>query len=413
MLRDVGVHRRATAIAIAAGVLVTGTSTVRAADDDVPKRQPSLAWEVPVACDSGAVIASAGEAGRHCLLAFSHHSVYVHEHVGPVGQPGPFRLSAHDVATGAVRWTQEVGESYEILLTDEAVVLSDKAHIEVFDAATGALRFTRDGGLVQHNDYGVLVMAAGTSAITAVDAADGDELWTMPGQVGAMCRDFVAVVPADGEPAAPFSLVDHRSGRVRWESTMDFDPTTGHMACSGAPWMYVTDGRWLYELESFDGWTTWETAAPGSVGVDLYREVALVQTGAGGELTTAVRREDGVVLWEAPTSTLGADLSWIGRLREDETGLFTLNPLTGATVQRVDLARPGAAAFEVVGVSDTRVVVATGSTIIAYGMNDLGVAWQLEVGATDDVGVTDGYLVVRAGDRLRGYAAAPKAGLRR
>ena len=106
-----------------------------------------------------------------------------------------------------------------------------------------------------------------------------------------------------------------------------------------------------------------------------------MHTGASGELTTAVRREDGVVLWEASTISLGADLSWIGRLREDATGLFTLNPLTGATVQRVDLGGPGVAPFQVVGVSDTRVVVVTGGTVTAYGMNDLGMAWQLEVGA--------------------------------
>jgi hypothetical protein len=245
----------------------------------------------------------------------------------------------------------------------------------------------------------------------AIDAADGEELWTMPGQVGAMCRDFVAVVPVAGEPAAPFSLVDHRTGRVRWESTMDFDPATSRMACSGAPWIYVTDGARLFELDSFDGWTTWETATPGSVGVDLYREVALVRSGLDGEVTTAVRRDDGVVLWEAPTDTLGEDLSWPGRLREDATGLFTLHPLTGATVQRVDLAGPGAAPFRVVAVSDTRVVVASGTTVTAYGMNDLGMAWQLDVGTDlDDAGATHGYLVVRSGDHLRGYTALPPQG---
>ena len=408
-----GVHRRATAITIAAGVLLAGTSTARAGDDDVPKRQPALVWDVDVACDSDQAIARAGGVGRHCVLAFSRDAVFLHEHTGSVGGTGPFRLSAHDVATGAVRWTHDVGESFEILLTDDAVVLSDKAHIEVFDAESGELRFTREGGLVQHNDYGVLVMQAGIQAITAIDAANGEELWTMPGQIGAMCRDFVAVVPAAGEPAAPFSLVDHRTGRVRWESTMDFDTATGHMACSGAPWMYVTDGSRLYELDSFDGWTTWETATPGSVGVDLYREVALVHSGPGGETTTAVRREDGVVLWEAPTSSLGVDLSWIGRLREDATGLFTLHPLTGATVQRVDLAGPGGTPFDVVGVSETRVVVAIGSTVTVYGMNDLGMAWQFDVGAElDDVGFTDGYLVIRSGDRLRGYTATPRAAAR-
>ena len=411
MLRGVGVHRRAGAASFAAGLLFVGGSAVGAVDDDVPKRQPMLAWEAPVACDSDQAIVAAGGIGRHCVLAFADDVVYVHEHAGSVGRDGPFRLSAHDVTTGAVRWAHDVGESFEINLTDEAVVLSDKAHIEVYDAETGDLRFTRDGGLVQHNGYGVLVMDVGTQAITAIDAADGAELWTMAGQVGAMSRDFVAVVPSTGAAAAPFAHVDHRSGRIRGESTMAYDPASSHMACSGAPWMYVTAGDRLYELDSLDGWTTWETAVPGIVGVDLYREVALVRTGVDGALTTAVRREDGVVLWEAPTNTLGASLSWIGRLREDATGLFTLHPLTGQTVQRVDFTGSGALQFEVVGVSDTRVVVATGSIVTSYGMNDLGMAWQLDVGAElDEVGVTDGYLIARSGDVLRGYTAAPREG---
>ena len=41
-----------------------------------------------------------------------------------------------------------------------------------------------------------------------------------------------------------------------------FDPATSDMACSAAPWIYVTDGERAYEFDSFDGWTNWETAVP-------------------------------------------------------------------------------------------------------------------------------------------------------
>jgi outer membrane protein assembly factor BamB len=405
-------RRRATGAAIAAiGVIVLGAPQLgaksRPADDDVPKRQPVLAWEVPVECDGSAALASVAGHGHDCDLAFDHELVFVHEHPGSVTADGVFRLSALDITTGALRWSHDVGESYEIRLTDEAVILSDKEHIEVFDAATGALRFTRSGRLVNYNRYGVLVMDAANDSITGVDASDGTDLWTMPGAVGAMCRDFVAVVPAGSDPAAPFSLVDHRSGRVRWTSEADFDPSTYDIACSGAPWIYVTDGERVYELDSLDGWTTWETAVPDADAVDLYREVALVTAGGDSGMITAVRRDDGVVLWQLPTADVGASLSWVGRLREDARGLFTLHPLTGETVQRVDLASETGSTFDVVGVSDTRVVVAVGSVITAFGMNDLGVAWQLDVGGVpDDFGVSAGYLVVRTGGVLRGYSSA-------
>lgn len=401
-----GVTRRGVAATITAGAALVGGHPAAAIDDDVPKRQPSLIWEVSIECDTDAELADSGR--RHCALAFGRDVVYVHEHSGAVGSEGPYRLSGIDIASGERRWSQEVGETFEMRLTDEAVVLSDKAHIEVYDAEDGTLRFRRDGEVVHLNTYGVLIMDGADGSVTAVDADDGDELWSKPGQVGAMCRDFVAVVPAASEPAAPFTLVDHRTGVDRWTSDRTFDPSTDHMACSGAPWIYVSDGEQIYELDSLDGWTTWETPIPAAGVIDLYREVALVRAGTDDDTVVAVKREDGTVLWEAPAEQVGASLSWVGRLRQDSAGIFTMNPLTGDTVQRVELAGEGAG-FDVVGVSDTRVVVAVGSLVTTFGMNDLGTAWQLDVGGDpDDFGVACGVLVVRSGSTLRGYAVAPQ-----
>jgi hypothetical protein len=225
-----------------------------------------------------------------------------------------------------------------------------------------------------------------------------------------MCRDFVAIVPAAAQPAAPFTLVEHRTGVDRWTSELAFDPATDHMTCSGAPWMYVSDGEKIFEIDTFDGWTTWESTVPGAGLIDLYREVALVRSGPNGETIVAVRRDDGIVLWEAPADSVGASLSWIGRLREDNAGVFTMNPLTGGTVQRVELAGADGA-FDIVGVSDTRVVVAVGSVVTTYGMNDLGMAWEVDVGEVpDDFGVSHGYLVVRSGALLRGFGVGAQAG---
>ena len=406
------------AVAVTVGAAMVGGHQVAAIDDDVPKRQPTLIWEVPVECDTDAELAASTD-GRHCAMEFSRDAVYVHEHSATVGSGGPFRLSAIDVSSGVQRWSHEVGETFELRLTDEAVVLSDKAHIEVYDADDGSLRFRRDGELVHLNTYGVLIMDEADGSITAVDATGGDELWSRPGQVGAMCRDFVALVPAASEPAAPFTLVEHRSGDERWTSDRRFDSATDHMACSGAPWIYVSDGEQIYELDSIDGWTTWETPIADAGVIDLYREVALVRSGAEADTVVAVKREDGTVLWDTPAGQIGASLSWIGRLRQDSAGIFTLNPLTGETVTRVDFddddfdgGDTGAdgAAFDVVGVSDTRVVVAVGSVVTTFGMNDLGTAWQLDVGGDpDDFGVARGVLVVRSGSNLRGYAVAPRA----
>ena len=105
--------------------------------------------------------------------------------------------------------------------------------------------------------------------------------------------------------------------------------------------------------------------------------------------------------WERPAVEVGAPVSIIGRVRGDSTGVFTLHPLSGDIVNHTDPAT----SFEVVASSDTRVVVASGSVVTSYGMNDLGTAWQLDVGGVpDEFAVAAGYLVVRSGAVLRGYA---------
>jgi hypothetical protein len=79
-----------------------------------------------------------------------------------------------------------------------------------------------------------------------------------------------------------------------------------------------------------------------------------------------------------------------------------LHPLTGEIVHHTS-PEPGLS-FEIVASSDTRVVVASGSVVTAYGMNDLGTSWQLDVGGLpDEFGVSVGFLVVRSGAVLRGY----------
>lgn len=392
-------------VAFAAAPLDAARGPLAGIDDDVPGRQPSLVWESSVDCDADAEIAEAGGApARHCAIEFDHDAIYLHEHPGVVGTDGPFRLSAYDLSSGERRWSTEAGSTFEITLADGAIVLSDKSHIEVYDPETGALRFSRAGGIVRQNNYGVLLVEAGADDVVAIDASDGDQLWTDTGQVGAMCRDFVVMVSGLDVAPAPFRLLDNRTGVERWASEDPFDPISDRMTCSAAPWIYVTDGMSVREIEVYGGFVTWRTMVADNDAIDLYREVALV--GSGSDVV-ALSRENGDRLWDAPADSIGLSVSWPGRLREDAEGLFTLDPLTGVTVRRV---RPGDAAtdggeFRVFGVSDTRVVVAAGTILTTYGLNDLGVAWELDVGdRPDDAGVLAGHLVVRTGDSLRGYA---------
>jgi outer membrane protein assembly factor BamB len=388
------------------GVVVAIAALVPAItdDEDVPKRQPVVAWEQEVACDSAAELAAATDSiPRRCDLAVAGDALYLHEHTTPGPSAPPSRLTRFDIATGAERWSREVGSSSTIDAHEEIVVISDKTHFEVYDAETGELRFEHSGSLADINRYGILLLTDG-EVVTALDPRTGEVRWQADGALGTFCRDIVVVVAPAGDVSRtqPFAVLDHYSGEERWNSDEPFDPRTDEVTCGFGAYIYTTDGDTLREWDAYSGWINWTTPVAGAGAIEVYREVALVRSGEMAENIVAVERETGDLRWELPATEVGTAVSVIGRVREDADGVFTLLPLTGDIVNHIS-PTPGAP-FEVVASSDTRVVVASGSIVTAYGMNDLGIAWQLDVGgAPDDFDVADGYLVTRTGSLLRGY----------
>jgi outer membrane protein assembly factor BamB len=371
---------------LATTAFVAPVGVARAADEDVPKRLPALAWELEIACGP-------------CSIAAADDAVYVLEH-SIAGGTSIARLSRLDIATGDVVWEREIGPAGQLTAYDDIVIVNDKTHFEVYDAETGASRFGRDGTIAAVNRFQTVLLSDGGS-VTALDPVDGHELWSRPGTLGAWCRDIAVVVPAAGAPAEPFAVIDHRSGEERWASDEPFDPATDAVTCGYGPYVYTADGEEVTEWDAYIGWLNWTADVPGAAGLEIYREVALVGTDQG--TTVAVERETGEVLWELPQAEVGIPVSIIGRVREDGTGVFTLHPLTGAIVNHT--TETSGTPFEVVTSSETRVVLASGSVVTAYGMNDLGVAWQLDLGAPpDELAVASGYLVARTGDILRGYS---------
>ena len=395
-------RRWVTPIAVTVA-LVPATSTVADEDEDVPKRLPHLVWERQVACDGDAEPTAPAATPRRCSIAVAGDGLFLHEHAGATDAPdGHYRLTRFDIATGAEQWTTDVGPSAAISAYDDIVVVNDKQHFEVYDAATGAYRFQRDGTVAAVNRYGTLLLTDGTM-VTALDPMNGDELWTTAGSLGTYCRDIVIVVAARSDESGdePFVVLDHRTGEERWTSEEPFDPVVDEITCGYGPFVYTTDADELHEWDAYSGWINWSApvAEPGDI--EVYREVVLVRSGAAAETIVAVDRETGEILWERPAAEVGAPVSIVGRVRRDSTGVFTLHPLSGTIVNHTEPAT----SFEIVTSSDTRVVVANGDVVTSYGMNDLGTAWELDVGEVpDELAVASGHLVVRSGAVLRGYA---------
>ena len=127
------------------------------------------------------------------------------EHTAADAAGGQFRLSRFDIATGDEQWSREVGPSASVDAYDDIVVVSDKSHFEVYDAATGALRFERDGSVADVNRYGTLLLADG-SVVTALDPVTGEVRWEADGALGAFCRDIVIVVAPIGDDTGRSAL---------------------------------------------------------------------------------------------------------------------------------------------------------------------------------------------------------------
>jgi outer membrane protein assembly factor BamB len=337
-------------------------------------------------------------------MAVSGDAVYLLEHSPGGTAPGSSsRLARYDIATGDEVWSADAGPLSALEAHDDAVLLSDKSRFEVYDAETGALRFASEGTVAEVNRYGTLLLTD-DATVTALDPLSGEELWAADGALGAYCRDIVVIVAAkeDETGSQPFVVVDHRTGAERWTSEAVFDTRRHEVTCGYGPYVYTTDGEQLHEWDATSGWLNWSVEIAGAGDLEIYREVVLVHSGTNGDTIVAVERDTGAIRWERPLAEVGTLVSLIGRVREDATGVFTLHPLSGEIVNHTP--QPPAAPFEVVASSDTRLVVANGSVVTAYGMNDLGTAWQLDVGGRpDEFGVADGHLVVRSGPLLRGY----------
>jgi outer membrane protein assembly factor BamB len=392
------------ALAAVAIIAFAPSAADPADDEDVPKRQPSLEWEREVGCDSDSELAvGAATPPRRCDIAVADGALYLLEHSDRRVAGAAFSLSRFDVGTGDTSWTVDVGPMGEIDAHDDIVVLSDKTQFEVYDADTGALQFRRDGVVTDVNRYGTLLLAD-ASTVTALDPRSGDELWSTQGALGALCRDIVIVVAAKADETGNerFRVLDHRTGEQRWESPETFDTRRDHITCGHGPFVYTSDGHEVHEWDAYSGWLNWSAAVDGASDIEIYREVVLVHAGDAGRTIVAVERDTGNKRWDRPAREVGTLVSIIGRVREDTTGVFMLHPLSGEIVNHT--THPSEAAFEVVASSDTRLVVATGSVVTAYGMNDLGISWQLDIGGDpDDLAVTAGRLVARTGPMLRGY----------
>ena len=101
-----------------------------------------------------------------------------------------------------------------------------------------------------------------------------------------------ATTPGRSRSSCSITAPATSAGQVPSRSTRASDEIT----CGYGPFVYTTDGDALHEWDALSGWLNWSVpiAEPGDI--EVYREVALVRSGADAETIVAVERETGEVL---------------------------------------------------------------------------------------------------------------------
>ncbi|MGY0501008.1 outer membrane protein assembly factor BamB family protein [Nocardia sp. FBN12] len=144
------------------------------------------------------------------------------------------RLHALDAATGAVRWSVEIGSkladhSRVLVISNDTVVVNGERSLIGFDATTGARRWATGAlsgnDLSATNDPPYVYAGTGPSSgfnIVALDAESGTPRWTTPADTGGPGRMYftagngvVAAVQGDS-----LFVLDSVSGAIRWRATV-------------------------------------------------------------------------------------------------------------------------------------------------------------------------------------------------
>lgn len=373
--------------AIAVGAVATAVAAVLplapavALVDDMLGR-PELAWTIgdELQCDDAS-----------CELIVYDGAAYVLETSADSGRVVAF------AADGTRLWSTNVTGVANMSLFDDLIYLEGPDVVSTIDRSTGSVAAELAGSLVDANVFETMFIVAPDGRPSGVDGRTGEVLWTYPASYDVAATCHASVVLAGRDDVSGLTIVDHRTGVERAVTDHVFDPATDTVGCWGLRLYVAAEGE-LSLYSAADGWLEWSVVlseAPSDI--EYFGRVVLV-TNATQTMTQAFDRDEGLLLWEAPPTSLGVVVSSFDRVRADRGGFFLVDPYSGQSIAR------SAGDGQYVGFTGNRMVVFDGSVITAYGVADLGEAWRLELDEPiDDVSVHGDLLVTRSGSELRAY----------
>lgn len=326
-------------------------------------------------------------------------------------RPADMRVQALNPATGAVRWTADLGSgdlyneqaisaSGVLALLTETGASGGRGRLLAVSLSQGRLLWTRPFGQQEGTDGpdadGSVVIVAEHGTVTAFDAVTGGQLWShggMPGTVGSLPGpDGLALLYTLQEPPVPaaqvfpVTAVDPRTGAVRWRAAaggpVDELTTAGGLVIIG------TSAAYRLTVVHPDGRTAWSAAAlvPNNEGwavtatglAYVSAQPPAADPGTNQDLVRLVDRQldTGRVRWAVRLSDdsyaqvaapRGASLIVVdgGALGEAGTAVLAVDPATGKV--RASLTLPLAVEVAPAVAGRDTLIEATDDCVIAGG----------------------------------------------
>lgn len=226
------------------------------------------------------------------LLGVAGDRAYVNT-TSDYSAPEGFKLYAVNVDTGDREWTAEVGAPSEIAIRGDSVyVVSDRA-VRAF-ATDGHKRWERrvDADSLAGVRRGTVV-AGGLSSVTALDADDGSDRWTVSDEDGAVTD---TVVRGDTVYVAEYdtvSALDFDGGDRRWRSAIH-DGKHYYLGAVTDETVYTSGGEGAAAVNAEDGTERWTWADGNSA---IYAEKYDDTVYVSGDQRVAAVGTDGEERW--------------------------------------------------------------------------------------------------------------------
>lgn len=299
-----------------------------------PLVDPVEAWRVQLDCSAGGP--ATGVIGNGLLV---------------VGCDAP-RVSAIDVATASLRWTDEIDGAVEGSAIDgDTVYVADMGGgLTAIDLGSGdvAWHIKRDnGGETRYwspiVSDGVVYLATHDGRFVGYDVDDGSERWSWSaaqgvGSVGGTVLDGTAYVSADDGYQRAISIAD---GSELWSfrtvsNTVSSVSLTEDAVFVAAQWADV-----LYALDRATGAELWRYQNPtGDQVAPPVNADGVVYAPAGPDGLVALDAGDGNLLWHATTGSVGGQAPAIAGdaiYQDTERGVGAYSRTDGRQLWSIDL----------------------------------------------------------------------------